>query len=333
MGDLRLRLPPLEDLQLHLVRSEIDSVSQVMAELSVVRGGQLRDWLPRHLRPARGRLDPRTVGPMVGALMPQWVGNDPYRDSSFHGRLTTMFDEVKQLPDTVLPVFEDNTPKGWLRAVTAPQKWSSEFAEELRYVRGLVSGIWRGADVVMRREEERIAQAQSAVAKRQLLYELWPELRIEETPADVTLVLPYRPDRSVRFDAGPALGLMPILSAVSHIRMTLDDAVYDDVGMHVLSISYQMPASGLLLSGGHPSPVVADPLSALVGGVRAQIVRMVATPASMSAIAIQLNLTPSTVTYHCKKLSDAGLVGRLRLGNVVWVHRTGRGDQLVDLMS
>jgi DNA-binding MarR family transcriptional regulator len=53
----------------------------------------------------------------------------------------------------------------------------------------------------------------------------------------------------------------------------------------------------------------------------------------MGGVAEDLDAGPSTATYHCTQLASAGLVVRRRVGREVRIHRTPRGDALVDLLS
>jgi predicted MarR family transcription regulator len=46
-----------------------------------------------------------------------------------------------------------------------------------------------------------------------------------------------------------------------------------------------------------------------------------------------VHCAPTTATYHLHQLAAAGLITREKAGPSVWVSRTARGDELVDLLS
>lgn len=76
-----------------------------------------------------------------------------------------------------------------------------------------------------------------------------------------------------------------------------------------------------------------DPLTQVIGPVRAAILRFLAEPATMGSLAVELGVAPSLATYHCGPLISAGLVARTRTGRTVRVERTPLGDALVALLS
>ncbi|OUC94286.1 ArsR/SmtB family transcription factor [Streptosporangium minutum] len=89
------------------------------------------------------------------------------------------------------------------------------------------------------------------------------------------------------------------------------------------------PATGvgtLWDSGPPPAP---GALAALLGRTRAQILTALADPATTSALARRMTLTPGAVSQHLTVLADAGLVTRRRLGREVVYRRTPMGDSLV----
>jgi DNA-binding MarR family transcriptional regulator len=54
---------------------------------------------------------------------------------------------------------------------------------------------------------------------------------------------------------------------------------------------------------------------------------------SAGALASALDCAANTATYHCNHLEKARLVVRERRGQSVWISRTPRGHELVDLMA
>ena len=47
----------------------------------------------------------------------------------------------------------------------------------------------------------------------------------------------------------------------------------------------------------------------------------------------QLQCAPNTVTYHCTQLESAGLIVRERRGPSVWINRTDRGQELLEVFA
>jgi hypothetical protein len=54
---------------------------------------------------------------------------------------------------------------------------------------------------------------------------------------------------------------------------------------------------------------------------------------SMGQLAAALGCSPRVTSYHCDHLEAAGLILRERRGKSVWVSRTARGYELVDMLS
>ncbi|MFF5204842.1 DUF5937 family protein [Streptosporangium sp. NPDC000396] len=89
------------------------------------------------------------------------------------------------------------------------------------------------------------------------------------------------------------------------------------------------PATGvgtLWTSGTPPAPKA---LAALLGRTRAQILTVLAEPATTSALARRMSLTPGAISQHLTVLADGGLVTRRRLGREVVYRRSPMGDSLV----
>ena len=100
------------------------------------------------------------------------------------------------------------------------------------------------------------------------------------------------------------------------------------------TLSYPIPNAAAIVAGSQrPPPTTTDQLAALLGPVRAAVLRLLAKPHAMSDLAEKVIISPATATYHCAQLEQAGLIERHRLGNRVWVRRTPRGDTIVDVVS
>jgi DNA-binding transcriptional ArsR family regulator len=78
-------------------------------------------------------------------------------------------------------------------------------------------------------------------------------------------------------------------------------------------------------TGAPPAP---HALAALLGQTRAALLTALAQPASTTALARRLQITPGAVSQHLSVLSDAGMVTRSRVGRSVLYRRTRNGDML-----
>jgi DNA-binding MarR family transcriptional regulator len=86
-----------------------------------------------------------------------------------------------------------------------------------------------------------------------------------------------------------------------------------------------------------PSPgahaTAGSPLATILGPVRAAMLRALRQPLTVSDLAAAVHCAPSTATHHLHQLAAADLISREKSGPTVWVSRTARGDELVDVLS
>jgi DNA-binding transcriptional ArsR family regulator len=80
-----------------------------------------------------------------------------------------------------------------------------------------------------------------------------------------------------------------------------------------------------------PVAPAVDQLSALVGPVRADLLCALDQPMTMSMLATDMKIAPSGLTYHCDRLRAGRLITRERRGREVWIARTHRADELLEL--
>ncbi|PJN29912.1 winged helix-turn-helix domain-containing protein [Kitasatospora sp. CB02891] len=119
--------------------------------------------------------------------------------------------------------------------------------------------------------------------------------------------------------AGRGLVLMPTLCALG--AHTVIDADEPPV------ITY--PARGNALMGESSPPRVPDALAELIGLPRARLLVLLDQPASTTALAHRLAVTPGAVSRHLSALATAGLLTRTRAGRSVLYARSPLGDALV----
>ncbi|MFI6812495.1 DUF5937 family protein [Nonomuraea sp. NPDC050328] len=89
---------------------------------------------------------------------------------------------------------------------------------------------------------------------------------------------------------------------------------------------YPVQGVGTLWEQGPPP--APDALAALIGRTRAQILLALAEPATTSALARRIALTPGAVSQHLGVLTGSGLTVGLRDGKRVLYRRTSVGDSL-----
>lgn len=77
-------------------------------------------------------------------------------------------------------------------------------------------------------------------------------------------------------------------------------------------------------------PPPPDALSALIGRTRATILTTLTDPATTTALARRLHLTPGAISQHLTVLTASGLVTRTRVAGTVLYRRTPRGDTLAE---
>ncbi|MGW4380123.1 helix-turn-helix domain-containing protein [Kitasatospora sp. NPDC004531] len=119
--------------------------------------------------------------------------------------------------------------------------------------------------------------------------------------------------------AGRGLVLVPTLTALgAHTVIDADEPPL---------ISY--PARGRALLGEQPPPRVPDALAELIGPPRARLLLLLDRPASTTALAHRLAVTPGAVSRHLTALTTAGLLTRTRTGRSVLYSRTPLGDALL----
>ncbi|WP_327584104.1 winged helix-turn-helix domain-containing protein [Nonomuraea sp. NBC_00507] len=88
---------------------------------------------------------------------------------------------------------------------------------------------------------------------------------------------------------------------------------------------------GLLIPGTGPVAPAMDELSALIGPVRADLLCALDQPMTISMLATDMMIAPSGLTYHCDRLRAGRLITRERRGREVWIARTGRAEELLEL--
>ncbi|MFI7128845.1 hypothetical protein ACIBQ1_24295 [Nonomuraea sp. NPDC050153] len=207
-------------------------------------------------------------------------------------------------------------PTHWQPAMKAPRRWLHGFANLMEQVWSAMHPEWQQTRALFDREVERIAVASARGALDVVLNGLHPDC----TFRDGALTIPhYSLDE---FPIGSkGLVLMPMLAGPNALITCVDgpDAVW---------VGYSPPHLTM------PRPKdTEEQLGFLFGNARATILISVDQPLSMGVLARRIKCHPSVITYHCNHLESAGLVTRRRDGREIYVHRTKRGTDLLDLFT
>lgn len=131
----------------------------------------------------------------------------------------------------------------------------------------------------------------------------------------VTVASDY--DYSVDLDGGCLLLWPSVFSGSRVLTMLPPDQpmlIYQSPGVETLWQRAALPA---------------NPLTSLMGYVRATILELVASPASTTELAQLLSVTPGAVSQHLNVLRENGLVSSSRRGRSVLYQRTDVGDTLI----
>ncbi|MFG1695918.1 DUF5937 family protein [Nonomuraea sp. NPDC049309] len=187
-------------------------------------------------------------------------------------------------------------------AATLEEYWERCFAEFWPRVYGLLE-----RDVL--RRSRRLAEG----GARELFAGLGPAVRWTGER-----LLIDRPHCDLKGLHGDGLVLVP--SAFYWPAVAVMSAPYQSM------LVYPVEGVGTLWEQGPPP--APDALAALIGKSRARILLALAEPATTSALAARMDLTPGAVSQHLGVLSRGGLAVGMRIGKQVLYRRTLAGDML-----
>jgi DNA-binding transcriptional ArsR family regulator len=320
-----LHIGRLEDAT---VRVSLDPYLSVLALTTDALGGRRRgapeSWR-RRIRSAVSPTNARAVWPLVApghSVTPDCVSPlDPLLETSVDEQVQRLHDLS---PDELLAdldgAFGGGLPTHWRAVARHPSPWLRAYAGATSEVWSAMRPVWRAARPLLDREVTRVGTAAVRGRLDTVLGGIHPSGRFEDG------VLKIRDPEPARFDlAGRPLVLVPMVSGGDALICSLDrpDAVW---------LGYPVPGAGRLFDGA-PPPALGNALELLLGPVRAQVLSAVTKPLTMGELALLTRLTPSAITYHCERLSAAGLVRRERQGREVRVTLTPRGERLTELFD
>ncbi|MFI6300113.1 ArsR/SmtB family transcription factor [Nonomuraea sp. NPDC050790] len=241
--------------------------------------------------------------------------------SSYLGALAELDDHI--LIQQLEAEFGPALPRHWQPVADRPGTWTRAYARLMGRLWEEFRIVWKNADALLRKEQERIGLA----AVTRSLHVLLPGLSDRLTCDDASIQLPDQ--QGATFDlAGRRLTLVPVISGHGACLFSFDQPGPAWIG-------YPLPAVGLLWSG-HARPAVrdtTDKLTLALGHTRAAILRLAGTSMPVGQLAALLNCSPSTASYHCDQLQAADLLSRRRQGRQVHIKITARGEELLTLLA
>ncbi|MET9951819.1 winged helix-turn-helix domain-containing protein [Streptomyces sp. NPDC006339] len=217
------------------------------------------------------------------------------------------------------------TPPGWRRLLDDPAGFLTAYRQLVEAAWTAFAPLWKEADALIDRETERIGIAVVTGGLDGLLAGLGSSLRYETG----ALRLPHACPTHLTDLGRRPLVMVPLASGPRAHMYGADrgDAFW---------IGYPVPGLGRLTGRRprSPQPVGGvDALGAVLGEVRAEILRHLTHRPTVSDLARHLGVGVSTATYHCRQLAAAGLLHRERHGREVRLLPTERGTALTGLLA
>ncbi|MFI5694569.1 ArsR/SmtB family transcription factor [Kribbella sp. NPDC051586] len=276
-----------------------------------------------HTPAGRAAMRPMVVQPGPRRQIPSAVAPlNPVADLPMETQIEALrSNHNDQLRNNLVEIYGDRIPPVWRAAAEQPARWSRALGDVLADVwsgpgRDAWSRSRSAIDGELRRHENLLERG----ATHTLLNTLSPRIRFDRDG--------FILDGRVKVPVGNRkIVLAPMISAPNSMVVENSDPV-------AVVIGYALP--GALASwspAGLPVRESSDALATVIGHVRAEILRRLVLPMSMSQLAAELSCAPSTATHHCNTLESAGLVERIRQGKSILVRRTDRGSALVDIFA
>ncbi|SDH06657.1 ArsR/SmtB family transcription factor [Nonomuraea jiangxiensis] len=221
---------------------------------------------------------------------------------------------VKDLERTFGP---GEPPAHWRSAAARPAHWLRGYAGALSEVWNTTEPLWKQARSLLDREVQRVGIATVRGGAELLLGALSERITYGERGLLISGT------EAGTYDLGARdIVLVPMLAGRESVIFSLDDP-------EAVWIAYPVPGVEALWR--EPMAPAVDELSALVGPVRADLLCALDQPMTMSMLATGMRIAPSGLTYHCDRLRAGRLITRERRGREVWIARTERAEELLDL--
>lgn len=219
--------------------------------------------------------------------------------------------------------FGGDVPPQWRHVIERPKRWLDAYAQVMRCAWKTVRPVWTAAGRTLDREAERVGGSLVCGRPELALSSLSPRYRLDGT------VLRLPDEHPEDFDlVGRRLLLVPVASGSDASLFAFDrpDSVW---------VGYPLPGLDALWAGRRPEHRTSrqDPAQLVLGDARAAILRATGASTHMGSLSSALGYAPATLSHHCSRLEDAGLIHRRRQGQHVMVRRTQRGSDLLDVLT
>jgi DNA-binding transcriptional ArsR family regulator len=259
-------------------------------------------------------------------FIPYLVSNpDPaLHDSSIEDELECLLDhDPSELQAELESTFGSRIPERWQPAAKEPRRWIEAFVWAAQDACRIFDPIWKEAQWLIEREIARIGVAVVRNSVDLVLNGLDPGIRYAQghiqygNTDEKAIALGSR-----RFVMVPTVSPKhcPVIGFDMPVDAYLAYPVPVDISKRVRASERERYAD-------------SDALEVVLGPLRARLLRSACIPLTMGQLATQLDCSGRTITYHCDWLEEAGLVLRERRGQAVILHRTARGDELVDVLT
>jgi DNA-binding transcriptional ArsR family regulator len=213
-------------------------------------------------------------------------------------------------------------PPQWRAATDQPRHWLYSMADASLDTWAVAEVRWQAAGPLLEREIRRVGTAMVRGAMAELLNSLHPGISYYDG------TFTFAPPSNPRLKVGPLGPIGPRRLVLAPMIAGRDAHLFSFEGPDVCYIGYPLPQPR------RGAQTMADSaLATILGPVRALILQVLRQPLTMSDLAAAVHCAPNTATYHLRQLAAAGLITREKSGPRVWVSRTTRGDELVDLLS
>ncbi|NUO96401.1 MAG: winged helix-turn-helix transcriptional regulator [Nonomuraea sp.] len=240
-------------------------------------------------------------------------------DATVQAQISALYDLS---PDMLLKDLErtfgpGRPPPQWRSAAERPTRWLRGYATALADVWNTTEPLWKRAQPLLDREIERVGVATVRGGPELLLGALSDRIVYGERGLLISDPEPRTHELGDR-----RIILVPMLAGKDSVIFSLDDP-------EAVWIAYPVPGAESMWR--KPIAPAVDELSALVGPVRADLLCALDQPITMSMLATYMKIAPSGLTYHCDRLRAGRLITRERRGREVWIARTQRAEELLEL--
>ncbi|MEU1853394.1 hypothetical protein ABZ499_30055 [Streptomyces sp. NPDC019990] len=229
----------------------------------------------------------------------------------------------ERLAAEVTERFPNGVPPAWRRVLDRPAPFIRGYAEATASIWAAFAPLWRRSRHLLELEAERIGVATVTGTLDSALATLGPRVRRTREG----LSLPGRgTDGDVLDLPDRRLLLVPLVSGTRGCVIGLGRQGPGWIG-------YPVPGLRELASGATTDRRSPDPLEAVLGGMRARVMRLAHRGLTMGEVSALLRCAPGATTHHCKLLEAAGLVRRQRQGQRVRLLLTRRGERLLGVLT